>query len=78
MVHGANTVTLSKETESNRENKPAPKVTKAHIYSTNVHNFHRNRLMGPPGPDFLKTGTVYPDHKIHNNFFVTRFLIHDV
>ncbi len=34
MVHGANTVTLSKETESNRENKPAPKDTKAHIYST--------------------------------------------
>ena len=34
MVHGANTVTLSEETESNRENKPAPKVTKAHIYST--------------------------------------------
>jgi len=43
MVHGANTVTLSKETESNRENKPAPKDTKAHIYSTNVHKFHRNR-----------------------------------
>ena len=34
MVHGANSVTLSEETESNRENKPAPKVTKAHIYST--------------------------------------------
>ncbi len=37
MVHGANTVTLSKETESNRENKPAPKDTKAHIYSTPPH-----------------------------------------
>lgn len=34
MGHGANSVTLSEETESNREYKPAPKVTKAHIYST--------------------------------------------
>lgn len=34
MGHEANIVTLSEETESNRENKPASKVTKAHIYST--------------------------------------------
>jgi len=42
MVHGANIVTLSEETESNRENKPAPKVTKAHIYSTRILVHHKN------------------------------------
>ena len=36
MGHGVNIVTLSEETESNRENKPASKVTKAHIYSTEL------------------------------------------
>ena len=41
MGHEANIVTLSEETESNRENKPASKVTKAHIYSTNFHIFHK-------------------------------------
>jgi hypothetical protein len=33
--YGANIVTLSEETESNREHKPAPNDPKAHIYSTN-------------------------------------------
>ena len=37
--------------------------------SYNVHKFHRNRYLEPPGPDFLKTGTVYPVHKIHNSGF---------
>jgi sensor histidine kinase YesM len=32
--YGANIVTLSEETESNREHKPAPNDPKAHIYST--------------------------------------------
>ena len=53
MVHGANIVTLSEETESNRENKPAPKVTKAHIYSTEIHIFHRKRLLRFSEADFL-------------------------
>ncbi len=34
MGHGVNIVTLSEETERNREYKATPKVSKAHIYST--------------------------------------------
>ncbi len=34
IIYGANTVALSEETESNGENKPAPKDRKAHFYST--------------------------------------------
>ena len=36
MGHGANSVTLAEETERNGEYKPAPKVTKEHIYSTHA------------------------------------------
>lgn len=45
MGHEANIVTLSEETESNRENKPAPKVTKAHIYSTKIHILYRKGVL---------------------------------
>jgi len=33
IFYGANTVALSEETESNGENKPAPKGREAHFYS---------------------------------------------
>jgi hypothetical protein len=37
MGHGVNIVTLSEETERNREYKATPKVSKAHIYSTEIY-----------------------------------------
>ena len=36
MDHGANIVTLPKETGRNRENKVAPKIQEIHLYSTNT------------------------------------------
>ncbi|MCW2278375.1 hypothetical protein EDD73_11670, partial [Heliophilum fasciatum] len=35
---GANIVTLSEETERNREHKPAPKAREEPIYSTTLKN----------------------------------------
>lgn len=58
MVHGANSVTLSEETESNRENKPAPKVTKAHIYSTQPHLLLGWCIEIKSGIGFLNSRTI--------------------